>query len=102
MSPYRPGGRLDRRVRPGHARGNRRRRSLRLRPAGLASLASLATPASAPASRSRVPAPFRRIAIPGGGDRHMEKETWETPACEEIRVSAEASAYMKIWDFGGD
>ena len=27
---------------------------------------------------------------------------WETPAFEEIRVSAEASAYMGIWDFDWD
>jgi coenzyme PQQ precursor peptide PqqA len=32
----------------------------------------------------------------------MARETWETPAFEEVRVSAEASAYMKIWDYGGD
>jgi hypothetical protein len=32
----------------------------------------------------------------------MNRETWESPVCQEIRVSAEASAYMKIWDFGGD
>jgi coenzyme PQQ precursor peptide PqqA len=29
-----------------------------------------------------------------GPSRHK----WETPAFEEIRVSAEATAYMGIWD----
>ena len=32
----------------------------------------------------------------------MDRETWETPACEEIRVSAEASAYMKIFEMNKD
>jgi coenzyme PQQ precursor peptide PqqA len=32
----------------------------------------------------------------------MDRAKWETPAFEEIRVSAEAAAYMGIWDFGGD
>jgi coenzyme PQQ precursor peptide PqqA len=30
------------------------------------------------------------------------RHEWETPAFEEMRVSAEAAAYMGIWDFGGD
>lgn len=28
------------------------------------------------------------------------RHEWETPAFEEIGVSAEASAYMGVWDFG--
>jgi hypothetical protein len=32
----------------------------------------------------------------------MDRHEWETPSCEEVRVSAEAAAYMGIWDFGGD
>jgi hypothetical protein len=32
----------------------------------------------------------------------MDRQEWETPAAEELRVSAEAAAYMGIWDFGGD
>jgi hypothetical protein len=29
-----------------------------------------------------------------------QRHEWETPAAEEIRVSAEASAYMGIWKDG--
>ena len=30
-----------------------------------------------------------------------ERPEWETPAAEEIRVSAEATAYMGIWTDDG-
>lgn len=30
------------------------------------------------------------------------RRTWEPPAFEEVGVSAEASAYMGVWEFGFD
>lgn len=30
--------------------------------------------------------------------RRPSRHEWETPAFEEVRVSAEATAYMGIWD----